>query len=90
MTKHIVRDAIYRCRRFDAEIIELCVRWHITCRGAQQYLVSKITRHTPPHLSFALNKPQADFFTQPMHHPEETTVFPEKIVQGPCASPALP
>jgi hypothetical protein len=27
MTKPIVRDPIYRRRRFDAEIIELCVRW---------------------------------------------------------------
>jgi hypothetical protein len=32
MTKPIVRDPIYRRRRFDAEIIELCVRWYITCR----------------------------------------------------------
>jgi DDE domain len=32
MTKHIVRDPIYRRRRFDAEIIELCVRWYITYR----------------------------------------------------------
>ena len=30
MTKPIVRDLIYRRRRFDAEIIELCVRWYIT------------------------------------------------------------
>jgi transposase-like protein len=30
MTKPIVRDPIYRRRRFDAEIIELCVRWYIT------------------------------------------------------------
>lgn len=32
MTKPIVRDPIYRRRRFDAEIIELCVRWYITYR----------------------------------------------------------
>jgi transposase-like protein len=32
MTKPIVRDLIYRRRRFDAEIIELCVRWYITYR----------------------------------------------------------
>jgi hypothetical protein len=32
MTKPIVRDSIYRRRRFDAEIIELCVRWYITYR----------------------------------------------------------
>jgi hypothetical protein len=30
MTKPIVRDLIYRRRRFDAEILELCVRWYIT------------------------------------------------------------
>jgi hypothetical protein len=32
MTKPIGRDTIYRCRRFSAETIELCVRWHITYR----------------------------------------------------------
>ena len=32
MTKPIVRDPIYRRRRFDADIIELCVRWYITYR----------------------------------------------------------
>jgi len=32
MTKPIARDQIYRRRRFDAEIIELCVRWYITYR----------------------------------------------------------
>jgi hypothetical protein len=29
MTTPIVRDPIYRRRRFDAEIIELCIRWYI-------------------------------------------------------------
>lgn len=32
MIKPIVRDPIYRRRVFDAEIIELCVRWYITYR----------------------------------------------------------
>ena len=32
MTKPIARDAIYRGRRFDADIIELCDRWYITYR----------------------------------------------------------
>jgi transposase-like protein len=32
MTKPFVRDPIYRRRRFDADIIELCVRWYITYR----------------------------------------------------------
>jgi hypothetical protein len=32
MTKPIVRDPIYRRRRFDVEIIELCVRWYVTYR----------------------------------------------------------
>jgi transposase-like protein len=31
MTKPIARDPIYR-HPFDAEIIELCVRWYITYR----------------------------------------------------------
>jgi hypothetical protein len=30
MTKPIARDPMYRRRRFDAEIIELCVRWYIS------------------------------------------------------------
>jgi hypothetical protein len=32
MTRPIVRDSMYRRRRFDGEIIELCVRWYITYR----------------------------------------------------------
>jgi hypothetical protein len=28
MTKPIARDLIYRRRAFDADIIELCVRWY--------------------------------------------------------------
>jgi hypothetical protein len=34
MTKPIDRDPIYRKRAFDADIIELCVRWYISfgCR----------------------------------------------------------
>jgi transposase-like protein len=32
MTRPIALDAIYRRRRFQAEIIELCVRWYITYR----------------------------------------------------------
>jgi hypothetical protein len=34
MTKPIARDPIYRRRRFEVEIIELCVRWYITGSGA--------------------------------------------------------
>jgi hypothetical protein len=29
MTRPIVRDLVYRRCRFDAEIIELCVRWYV-------------------------------------------------------------
>ncbi len=32
MTKPIDRDPMYRKRVFDADIIELCVRWYITYR----------------------------------------------------------
>ncbi len=32
MTRRIERDTIYRCRRFSAETIELCVRWYLTYR----------------------------------------------------------
>ena len=33
MTQAKTRDPIYRRRRFEAEIIELCVRWYITYPG---------------------------------------------------------
>jgi transposase-like protein len=39
MTKPIARDSIYRRRVFDAEIIELCVRWYITYRLSYRDLV---------------------------------------------------
>lgn len=39
MMKPVVRDPIYRRRRFDAEIIELCVRWYITYRLSHRDLV---------------------------------------------------
>ncbi len=32
MTKAIARDPIYRRRRFQPELIELCVRWYLTYR----------------------------------------------------------
>jgi len=39
MTKPIARDPIYRRRSFDAEIIELCVRWYISYRLSYRDLV---------------------------------------------------
>jgi transposase-like protein len=39
MTKPIARDPIYRRWVFDAEIIELCVRWYITYRLSYRDLV---------------------------------------------------
>ncbi len=39
-TKPIARDPIYRRRRFEAEIIELCVRLYITCRLSHRDLVA--------------------------------------------------
>ena len=39
MTKPICRDLIYRRRVFDAEIIELCIRWYITYRLSYRDLV---------------------------------------------------
>ena len=32
MSKAIARDPIYLCRRFQPEIIELCVPWYLTYR----------------------------------------------------------
>jgi len=40
MTKPIDRDPIYRRRRFDREIIELCVRWYVTYKLSYQDLVA--------------------------------------------------
>src|ERR1019366_1428635 len=39
MTKPMARDPIYRKRAFDADIIELCVRWYITYRLSYRDLV---------------------------------------------------
>ena len=39
MTKPIARDPIYRKQVFDADIIELCVRWCITYRLSYRDLV---------------------------------------------------
>jgi transposase-like protein len=39
MTKPIARDPIYRKRAFDADIIDLCVRWYITYRLSDRDLV---------------------------------------------------
>jgi transposase-like protein len=40
MTQPVARDPIYRRRRFEAEIIELCVRWYITYRLSYRDLVA--------------------------------------------------
>src|SRR5664280_2277416 len=39
MTKPIARDPMYRKRVFDADIIDLCVRWYITYRLSYRDLV---------------------------------------------------
>src|SRR5467141_347505 len=40
MTQAIERDPIYRCRRFQSETIELCVRWYINYRLSYRDLVA--------------------------------------------------
>jgi hypothetical protein len=35
MTQVKARDRIYRGRRFEGEIIELCVRWYITAQSCE-------------------------------------------------------
>jgi transposase-like protein len=40
MTKAIARDPMYRRRRFQSEIIELCVRWYLTYRLSYRDLVA--------------------------------------------------
>jgi transposase-like protein len=39
MTRAIARDPIYRRRRFQSEIIELCVRWYLTYRLSYRDIV---------------------------------------------------
>jgi transposase-like protein len=45
MTKAIVRDPIYRGRKFQAEIIELCIRWYLTyqlsCRDLVEMMAER-------------------------------------------------
>ena len=48
MTKAIARDPIYRRRRFQAEIIELCVRWYITYRLSYRDLVAMMAERGVP------------------------------------------
>lgn len=43
MTRPATRDAIYRGRVFDAEIIELCVLWYIAYRLSYRDLVAMMT-----------------------------------------------
>ncbi len=40
MTRPAARDAMYRGRVFDSEVIELCVRWYITYRLSYRDLVA--------------------------------------------------
>src|SRR6202042_3698044 len=42
MTVAIERDPIYRGRRFQSEIIELCVRWYLTYRLSYRDLVEMV------------------------------------------------
>ncbi len=55
LTRPVARDPIYRRRRFDAEIIELCVRWYITYRLSYRDLVAMmaerniVVSHTTIH-----------------------------------------
>src|ERR1700685_2186526 len=44
MTKAVVRDPIYRSRRFQPEIIELCVRWYLTYRLSYRDLVEMMAK----------------------------------------------
>jgi transposase-like protein len=48
MTKPIARDPIYRRRRFDREIIELCVRWYVTYRLSYRDLVAIMAERGVP------------------------------------------
>ena|SRR5688572_408289 len=40
MTQPIARDPMYRKRIFDAQVLELCVRWYVTYRLSYRDLVA--------------------------------------------------
>jgi transposase-like protein len=44
MTKPIARDPIYRQRAFDADVIQLCVRWYVTYRLSYRDLVEMMAQ----------------------------------------------
>jgi transposase-like protein len=46
MTKAIARDPIYRRRRFQPEVIELCVRWYLTYRLSYRDLVEMMAERS--------------------------------------------
>jgi transposase-like protein len=46
MTVAIARDPIYRGRRFQPEIIELCVRWYLTYRLSYRDLVEMMAERS--------------------------------------------
>jgi len=48
MTPPIARDPIYRRRRFDREIIELCVRWYVSYRLSYRDLVALMAERGGP------------------------------------------
>lgn len=48
MTKPIARDPIYRRRVFDAEVIQLCVRWYISYRLSYRDLVELMAERGVP------------------------------------------
>ncbi len=42
MTKPIPCDPMYRQRAFDAEVIQLCVRWYITYRPHRTFVAKSV------------------------------------------------
>ncbi len=56
MTRRIERDTIYRCRRFSAETIELCVRWYATYRLSYRDLAAMMAERSAHRLE--TTKPQ--------------------------------
>jgi hypothetical protein len=53
MSKAISRDSIYRRRRFQPEIIELCARWYLTYRLSYRDLVEMMAEPTGRACTFS-------------------------------------
>ena len=85
MTKPIARYPIYRKRVFDADIIELCVRWYISYRLSYRDLLEMMAERGIAVVSSA-NTQRRDGWCQEILMVETTLGFSRNCVQRSSAS----